>query len=181
MPFASCRWTRIVQVSLANAVPVASMSCRTSAAILERGATITRWGSPDAYHIVTQSAANNPRFPSLSRRGKLAVELSVANICLTLNKRFSFALLYDYDDHEGQPHIPKHEWILEACNLLVQFGDAEWIKDMTDIRIFFRRYDDTLNHFVEKFVNKCVSLADESQQSLFDSTEISRISEDSES
>ncbi len=91
--------------------------------------------------------------------------LDIDKIIQELYQGFSFRLLHDYND-EVNPKIPKREWITRACEQLVKLNEASWVDaSKTSIKVFFKRYDDVLDHFIEQCSG---DLEDSGQMKLFE-------------
>ena len=100
-------------------------------------------------NVVLRRASEDSKFEKLKRNQKIDVILEIDNIIEDLHQEFSFRSLYG-DNHDRQPKIPKKEWVVRACEHLVKSNEATWIDSTkTAIKVFFRRYDDTLGHFIE--------------------------------
>ena len=66
-----------------------------------------------------------------------------------LHQGFSFRILHD-NNEERQPKIPKKEWVMRACERLVELNEASWVDSTKKaIKIFFRKYNDVLGYFIE--------------------------------
>ena len=113
-------------------------------------------------NVVLNAASDKPSFSKLRKNQKMEIEFEVEGIAEELHKGFSFHRLHE-DDWERQPKVPRLEWVVRACQALVDAGEAEWL-DEKNVRIFFRKYDDVLDHFVELWSKGVVS----EQRSLFD-------------
>jgi hypothetical protein len=99
-------------------------------------------------HVVLDAVSDKPQFQTLRRNQKLEVTLEIDNIVVALSDGFSFKRLCDGMDR--QPKSPKTEWVIEACEKLVEIDEAEWVDPQkTEIKIFFRKYEDIQSHFVE--------------------------------
>jgi hypothetical protein len=100
-------------------------------------------------HIVIRAASDMPKFELLKRKQKMQIDLKVEKIARDLHEGFSFRTLHG-DSNERQPEIPRREWVERACEELVVLKEAEWLDDTKkEIRVFFRKYDDVLTHFVD--------------------------------
>lgn len=105
-------------------------------------------------NILAARASDDPKFQHLRKRSKLEVSMTIDEITETLRKVYSF-----HDWHlshtDMQPEFPKREWVLEACEFLVQKQEAEWIQDKKgqEIVFFFRRYNSVSDHFIESFAS----------------------------
>jgi hypothetical protein len=110
-------------------------------------------------NVVLERARESERFVKLRKNQKMEVNLEVETIIEELHKGFSFRALCDKDS-ERQPRIPKREWVLRACNKLVELKEAKWIdQQKTTLTVFFKEYDDIKTHFI-----KCC--ADEPQEDI---------------
>ena len=115
-------------------------------------------------HVVLPATfeRNAGKAGALRKNQKLDVLLKVDEIADQLCKAFSYRLLND-KHHECQPQIPKKEWVMHACQVLVQLKEAEWVDSrQSSITAFFRRYDDILAHFIES----CASQPEEDKAQL---------------
>lgn len=100
-------------------------------------------------HVVTQSAKNDPKFEKLRKNQKIDVVLGIEKIVEELHQGFSFRTLYS-DNSGRQLKIPKKKWVVNACEQLVKSNEASWVDSTkTTIKVFFRRYDATMDHFIE--------------------------------
>lgn len=115
-------------------------------------------------HVVTERASRDAKFVKLTKRSTLRVEVLLSEIQQELYEKFSFAP-YHRQIPERQSCYPLTEWINEACQRFVDYGEAVWEGDECKTIIFiFRKYDDVLAHWIEAFV----SGQDPAQQSLFE-------------
>ena len=115
-------------------------------------------------HVVLPAAfeQNAGKAGSLRKNRKLDVILTVDEIADQLCEAFSYRRLND-QHHELQPQIPKKEWVIDACQVLVRLKEAEWVDSkQSSITIFFRHYDDILAHFIES----CASQPEENKEQL---------------
>lgn len=100
-------------------------------------------------NVVIDAARENPRFPKLTKRQKLPVELNIDDIVQRLREGFTFRSINAHAD-EGSPSIPHRSWVVDACEQMISAGDAEWFDAFKkDVRVFFRKYEDPLAHFVD--------------------------------
>jgi hypothetical protein len=100
-------------------------------------------------NVVMLHALDDPKFVKLRKNQKLEVELEVETIVNELHERFSFLPLH-VDKSDRQPHIPKKSWVQQACQKLVDEEEAAWVnKEKTKVKIYFRKYEDVLEHFIE--------------------------------
>lgn len=118
-------------------------------------------------HVVLPAAfaQHAEKAGALRKNQKLEISLTVSEIASQLCEAFSYRLLND-QHHDFQPQIPKKEWVIKACQGLMELKEAEWgDTKQSSITIFFRRYDDVLAHFIES----CSSPPEEdkSQPNLF--------------
>lgn len=118
-------------------------------------------------HVVLPIASENKKFRYLRKKQKIEVLLTIDNIVEVLRKGFSFAVLQSYND-DHQTKTPRRAWVVEACDKFVLGKEAEWVdtKTKNEIKIYFQKYDDTLQHFV-KLVTGNIDV-DDSQMLLFD-------------
>jgi len=118
-------------------------------------------------HLVLPIASENKKFMSLRKKQKIDVLLTIDNIVEVLRKGFSFAVLQSYND-DHQTKTPRRTWVVEACDQFVLGKEAEWVdtKTKNEIKIYFQKYVDTLQHFV-KLVTGNIDV-DDSQMLLFD-------------
>lgn len=100
-------------------------------------------------HVILPRAAETERFEKLRKNQKIDIVIDVDKIVEELHKGFSFHDLHGYIP-DRQPKIPKKEWVATACDQLVKSKEASWT-DATkkSVSVFFRKYDDTLGHFIE--------------------------------
>lgn len=118
-------------------------------------------------NVVLPSASDDPKFERLRKNQKIDVVLKIDNIVEELHQGFSFRSLYG-DNSERQPKIPKKEWIVNACEQLVKSDEASWMDSTkTEVKVFFRKYADTLAHFIET----CSGAEDSRQMKLFEDKE----------
>lgn len=116
-------------------------------------------------NVVLQKAAESERFEMMRKNQKINIDLEIDAVINELHKGFSFRMLYD-NDSERQPKIPKREWILRACDKLVELKEAKWVDRLkTTITIFFRQYENVLHHFIEACSDE---VQDDSQRKLFE-------------
>lgn len=100
-------------------------------------------------HVVLERARESDQYIKLRKNQKMEVDLEVETIIEELHKGFSFRALYDKDS-DRQPRIPKREWVLRACNKLVELKEAKWIdQQKTTLTMFFRQHENVLSHFIE--------------------------------
>lgn len=100
-------------------------------------------------NVVLRKASEDSKFEKLRTNQKIEVIFEIDKIIEELHQEFSFRSLYG-DNHDRQPKIPKKEWVVRACEQLVKSNEATWVDSTkTAIKVFFRRYDDTLGHFIE--------------------------------
>jgi hypothetical protein len=99
-------------------------------------------------HVCTPIASENPKFEHLRENQKIEVALAIEGIVERLNEGFSFSFWHSQYP-ERQPRIPRTEWVKQACQFLVESGEAEWVKggEETELIIFYRKYDDPKEHF----------------------------------
>jgi len=98
-------------------------------------------------HVVIPLASENTRFARLRSNQKLEVDVFVDDIVEKLHEGFSFSHWHtQYPDR--QPLIPRKEWVLKACRFLVQSKEARWVTEDAELRVFYRKYQDVLGHFV---------------------------------
>ncbi len=99
-------------------------------------------------NVVLRVASEAAKFEKLRRNQKIDVMLGIDSIIEELHQGFSFRILHG--NNERQPKIPKKEWVMRACEKLVELNEASWV-DLTKktINVFFRKYDDVLGHFIE--------------------------------
>lgn len=115
-------------------------------------------------HVINLKASEDPKYPTLKKRQKITVEVSVSEIVDQLHTKFSFNVL-NPGTNERQPKIPKQEWVQRACNKLVSAGDAEWTnRSEGKLKVRFTRLDSVLEHFKEMCADEPVT---DPQLSLF--------------
>jgi len=103
-------------------------------------------------HVVTPLAAENPMFEGLRKNRKLEVHLTTEDIVDRLDEGFSFRHWHKQAP-DRQRRILRTEWVREACQFLVESGDAEWADDSEKIGlvVFFQKYDDVEDHFIASY------------------------------
>lgn len=112
-------------------------------------------------NVIVPVASEDSRFLRLRKKQKFELEFDVDGIVAELTNGYSFNQLNA--DGDGQPQMPKKEWVLRAISTLVNSGEARWIQTNEKVLIDFRKFDDILEHFI----SICVSKAeDENQQAL---------------
>ena len=100
-------------------------------------------------NVVLRAASEDAKFEKLKRNQKIDIMLGIDSIIEELHQGFSFRMLHG-DNNERQPKIPKREWVMRACEQLVKLNEASWVDSTRKtIKIFFRKYDDVLGHFIE--------------------------------
>ena len=99
-------------------------------------------------NVALKKAAESEHFEKLRRNQKIDVNLEMETIIDELHRGFSFRGLNEIESNR-QPRIPKREWILRACDKLVELKEAKWVDQRKTITIFFRPYDDVLSHFIK--------------------------------
>jgi hypothetical protein len=106
-------------------------------------------------YVVLVKASENEKFKSLTKSQKLDIELSVDEIVDVLRKGYSFQLI-NSGNADRQPLIPKKDWVKEACNKFVEWGEAKWNDDQNSLITirFHKKYKDTLNHFIELYAGQ---------------------------
>ena len=99
-------------------------------------------------HVCTPIASENPKFEHLHKNQKIEVALAIEDIVESLNEGFSFRFWHSQHP-DRQPRIPRKEWVKQACQFLVESGEAEWVEgsEETQIIIFYQKYDDPVYHF----------------------------------
>jgi hypothetical protein len=100
-------------------------------------------------NIVVSAARVMPRFETLKRRQKLPVVLNVQDIVEQLTSGFSLRSVQGVEHADG-PALPARPWVIRALEQLIAFGEAEWADaGKGTITVFFQKYDDVLEHFIE--------------------------------
>lgn len=100
-------------------------------------------------NVVLPYASKIPQFEKLRKNQKIEVELEIDKIVEELYQGFSFKSISSNNSFR-QPKVPKREWIVNACEVLVKSSEARWIDaSKSSIKILFRKYDNTLEHFIE--------------------------------
>jgi hypothetical protein len=89
---------------------------------------------------------NNVEIKDIRKNQRVEVEVSIDEILETLNKQYSFNL---FCNNNAEHQMPKREWIIADCQMLVDKKESEWIVKDSSIRMFFKKYDNILNHFKE--------------------------------
>ncbi len=99
-------------------------------------------------HVVLEMVSEKPQFRTLRKKQKLEVTLEIDKIVEILHDGFSFKRLCNGMDR--QPKSPKKEWVIEACEKLVEIDEAKWVDSQkAQLKVYFQRYDDIQSHFVE--------------------------------
>jgi hypothetical protein len=100
-------------------------------------------------NVVLPRASDTSKFPALRKNQKIEVTLSVDDIVNELHNGFSFHGL-SKDIADRQPKVPKREWIMSACEKLVQSDEASWVDtEKSQIKVYFRKYDSVMSHFID--------------------------------
>lgn len=119
-------------------------------------------------NVVLPIVSEDPKFEKLRKNQRIEVSLEVDMIIEQLHQGFSFCGLCR-DSAERQPRIPRREWVVNACEQLVNSNEAEWVEPgHTKIKVFFRKYDDVLDHFI----HLCSQTETEKQLLLFKNSPI---------
>jgi hypothetical protein len=100
-------------------------------------------------HVVTPRASDDPEFPTRHKNQKVEVALTVDEIVDELHRGFSFHVLCP-DDRERQPHVPRKEWCMRACEALVTGGAAKWsdARSKEVIIVYFRKVESVLEYML---------------------------------
>ena len=103
-------------------------------------------------NVVLPKASLDEKFSKLRRRQKIEVTLQIDEIVEKLRKEFSFYRLCG-DDSGCQPGFPRKVWVKRACDYFLKSGDATQVDPQVreEVKFLFKRYDDTLGHFVQFF------------------------------
>lgn len=103
-------------------------------------------------HVVTERASLDSKFSTLKKNSSLRVDVPVADIQKKLHDEYSFAP-YHRQIPRRQTKYPLPEWIREACQRFVDYGEAAWIDtDRENISFRFRKYSDVLAHWIDRFL-----------------------------
>lgn len=98
-------------------------------------------------HVIVDLASEDPKFPRLRRNQKLEINVSIEYIVKKLHDRFSFSHWHKkFEDR--QPQVPGREWVQKACCFLVQFKEARWVTENTELVVFYQKHPDIHKHFV---------------------------------
>lgn len=111
--------------------------------------------------VVLNKANQDPRFSKLRRNQKIETDFEIDEIIEQLYKGYSF---YCINQSAEQPKIPRKGWILKACEQFVKTDEAKWIEENKNIKFFFKKYDNTQSHFIER----CLEEEENNQMKLFD-------------
>jgi hypothetical protein len=99
--------------------------------------------------VINNKASENPKYPSLRKKQRIDVEVSVEEVVNELCQKFSFHPMQT-ETGERQPKIPKADWVQRAFDRLVKAGDAEWLdRAKGRLKAKFTRHEDVLAYFVE--------------------------------
>lgn len=100
-------------------------------------------------HVINFKASEDSKYPTLRKRQKITVAVTVSEITEELHTKFSFYQLNPVAN-DRQPKIPKQEWVQKACDKLVGAGEAEWTnRSEGKLKVHFTRLDSVLEHFKE--------------------------------
>lgn len=98
-------------------------------------------------NVIVPIACEDERYVRLRRNQKINISISVAEIADKLCEGFSFAHWHkNYPTRQRK--IPKIEWVRTACKCMVETNEAVWEKEDSDLVVFYRKYDDPLEHFI---------------------------------
>jgi hypothetical protein len=101
-------------------------------------------------HIVTPIASENPNFEHLRKNQRIEVTVAIDEVVDKLDEGFSFRF-WHLQYPESQPRIPHKEWVRQACQFLVESGEAKWVEGSEDTKLvvfYHQRYKDTLSQFI---------------------------------
>ena len=99
-------------------------------------------------NVILPIASEDPKFEKLRKNQKIEIIINLDKIIWELQEGFTFHSLHAINSGR-RPRIPRKQWVLEACESLVKFNEAEWIDPhKKDVKIIFRKYDDVLEHFI---------------------------------
>ena len=116
--------------------------------------------------VVAQRVFSYEILRALRRKQKIKVELKVDEIIEELHNSYSFKEIHK-NYSERQSIIPKREWVIEACEKLIEVNEAEWLDEAkTKVKIYFQKHEDILGHFIEICAN---IISSASQIELFNS------------
>jgi len=101
--------------------------------------------------LIGPRAAEHSKYPKLRKNQKIQMDISVDEIATELQDGFSFKQLHG-DRSERQPTVPRKQWCVDACDVLVDCDLAEWVnKDKKDtIRINWRRLDSSYEYILDR-------------------------------
>jgi len=99
-------------------------------------------------NVVLPIASESPKFEHLRRKQKFEVTITIEDIVERLDEGFSFHF-WHWQNPDRQPRIPHAEWVREACQSLIESGEAEWVEgsEESQLLIFYQIYDDVKKHF----------------------------------
>jgi len=99
-------------------------------------------------NVISLKASEDPKFERLKKNQKLEIMLDLDDIVQDLHQEFTFQVIYPTNSPR-QKKIPRRGWIVEACEQLIQLGEAKWLdSEKKKVTIYFRKYEDILDHFI---------------------------------
>lgn len=99
-------------------------------------------------NVIVPIASEDARLAKLHRDQKIEVKVAVEDIVERLHEGFSFSHWHrEYPNR--QPKIPRREWVQKACQFLVEAKEAKWTTEESDLVVYYRKYADVLEHFVQ--------------------------------
>lgn len=111
--------------------------------------------------VIAVKVTNTPGYKIPSKKQKVKVEVSLAEISETLETNFSFQVVQQRQGDSRQPKVLQDSWVKDACEALIKFGDAQWADaTKTKLTVNFTKRDDVLEHFVKQ----CALNADDPNQ-----------------
>lgn len=121
---------------------------------------------PDAYlAFLIWSEIVTPRATAPPWRGRtgvrVEVDLKIAEIADELAAGFSFSQLCG-SDRRGQPEVPRREWCVDACQVLVKGGLARWLAQDKEVRFIYRRLGKDVLAYMKRI---CAGMAKPHEQS----------------
>ena len=113
-------------------------------------------------NVILPLAIKDDRFPQLTSKGKMEVQVEVDHIVKVLHENFSFKKLHG--DEEAQPRIPQREWVLRGLDILEKAKEGKWVDRENGIfSVTFRKHKKVLEHFIEICDLNCSDLAEAEQ------------------
>jgi len=102
-------------------------------------------------HIVAFKVSNTPGYKIPSKNQKVKVEVTPDEICDRLETNFTFHGLHQNHADGRQPKVVEKNWVREACEALVKFGDAKWADSLKKtLTVNFVKRENILDYFVKQ-------------------------------